>query len=152
MTPKNQPADYNPGYSTFLFIPFANESPSIEMSLFSVTAGKFLKTGRNTWINVEGGVSVVNGEKINYTRAIVDHSGVDPMILLFGISYASSNYTTTKEKKTTAGMMLRTDFNWTFTSYLGIGCGAFANINSIQSPVGFQVKLMIGWMPHKPRQ
>jgi len=29
---------------------------------------------------------------------------------------------------------------------MGLGCGVFANINSIQSPVGFQVKLIVGYM------
>jgi hypothetical protein len=151
MRPKNQPSDYDPGYSSFLFIPFANESPAIDMSIFSLTAGRFLKTGKNTWFNTEAGLSLVNGEKINYRRAVVDQSGLDPLTLLFGIAYSSSNYTTAKEKKTTVGTMLRTDFNWAFSSYAGIGCGAFANLNSTQSTVGFQVKLMVGWMPRKSK-
>jgi len=148
MTPKNQPSDYDPGYSTFLFLPFPNESPSVEMSLFSLTAGKFLKTGRNTWINAEAGLALVNGENVNYTHATVDQ-GYDPYFPIFG--YQSSNYTTATGKKTTVGGMFRTDFNWAFSSYVGIGAGAFANLNSIQSPVGFQVKLMVGWMPRKSK-
>jgi len=149
MTPKNQPSDFDPGYSSFLFIPFANESPSVEMNLFSLTAGKFLKTGKNTWFNAEAGLSLVNGEKVNYTHAIVDQSGIDPISAIFGMAYKSPNYTATTEKKTTIGGMFRTDFNWAFSSYAGIGAGVFANLNSIQSPVGFQVKLMVGWMNRK---
>jgi hypothetical protein len=144
MTPKKQPSDYDPGYSAFFYIQFPNETPSIKMNLFSLTAGKFLKTGKNTWFNAEGGLSLVNGEKVNYTPATVDQAGD-----AFG--YKTPNYTTTKENKTTIGVMLRTDFNWAFSSYAGMGAGVFANINSIQSPVGFQVKLMVGWMNRKKK-
>ena len=42
--------------------------------------------------------------------------------------------------------MMRTDVNWAFSSFMGLGAGFFANINSIQSPVGFHVKLIVGNM------
>ena len=44
------------------------------------------------------------------------------------------------------GAMLKADFNWAFASFAGVGAGVFANLNSIQSPVGFQIKLLIGKM------
>ena len=40
--------------------------------------------------------------------------------------------------------MMKTDINWAFSSFMGLGVGAFANINSIQSPMGFHVKLLVG--------
>ena len=58
----------------------------------------------------------------------------------------SSNYSSSKESKGTMGVAMRADLNWGFASFMGLGCGAFANINSIQSPIGFQVKLMVGNM------
>ena len=36
---------------------------------------------------------------------------------------------------------MRADLNWGFASFMGLGCGVFININSIQSPVGFQGKI-----------
>jgi len=42
--------------------------------------------------------------------------------------------------------MLKADFNWAFSSFAGLGGGVFANINSIQSPVGFHIKLIVGKM------
>jgi hypothetical protein len=29
---------------------------------------------------------------------------------------------------------------------MGLGAGVFANFNSIQSPIGFQLTLSMGWM------
>lgn len=34
---------------------------------------------------------------------------------------------------------------------VGVGAGAFANFNSIQSPVGGYLKIMIGWMNTKKK-
>ena len=45
--------------------------------------------------------------------------------------------------------MLKADFNWAFLPFMGVGAGAFANFSSIQSPAGFQLKLIIGWMNRK---
>jgi len=42
--------------------------------------------------------------------------------------------------------MLRADYNWAFLPFMGLGTGVFANFNSIQSPIGLQVKLMLGIM------
>jgi hypothetical protein len=42
------------------------------------------------------------------------------------------------------GAMLKTDINWAFASFMGLGAGVFANFNSIQSPVGFQLKFIVG--------
>ena len=52
----------------------------------------------------------------------------------------------TEEKKKTMGAVLKADFNWAFASFAGLGGGAFANFNSIQSPIGFQIKLLVGKM------
>jgi hypothetical protein len=41
------------------------------------------------------------------------------------------------------------DFNRAFCPFAGIGLTAFANFSSIQSPVGIQGKLIIGWMNRK---
>ncbi len=44
------------------------------------------------------------------------------------------------------GAMLKADVNWAFASFAGLGAGVFANFNSIQSLVGFQIKLIVGKM------
>ena len=41
---------------------------------------------------------------------------------------------------------MQADIDWAFASFMGIGAGVYANINSIQSPIGLQVKLIIGKM------
>jgi len=42
--------------------------------------------------------------------------------------------------------MMKTDVNWAFSSFMGLGAGVFANVNSIQSPIGFHIKLLVGNM------
>ncbi|HEV8285273.1 MAG TPA: hypothetical protein VGQ09_13245 [Chitinophagaceae bacterium] len=142
MDDKNVPSDYDPGEATFLFIPLGGSMPTIEMNTYSLTAGKYTKTGKNTWLSAEGGISLVKGEKINYTRNTGDLSAWSLII----ISGRPSNYITTVENKTTMGGMLKANFNWAFASFAGLGAGVFANVNSIQSAVGYEVKLSLGWM------
>lgn len=146
MSPKNLPYDYDPGYSTILFLPFPQSKPTVAMHLLNLTTGKFLPAGKKTWFTTEAGISFVNGEKAAFTRAVADQTGADPLGLLFGIISSDANYTVTKEKETTIGGSLKVDFNWAFTPFGGLGAGAFANFNSIQPTSGFEIKLILGWM------
>lgn len=147
MIPKNQPADYKPESGIVLFIlPYSTEVTT-NMNLISFTAGKIFSAGPKVWFTTEAGISLVNGEKVTYTRDKNSGTYTDPLMLLFGVmETSSSNYTTTKENKTTMGGMFRADMNWAFSSFMGMGTGVFANINSIQSQVGFNIKMTMGWM------
>ena len=105
--------------------------------------GKYFKGGRNTWFTAEGGLSAVSGKKINFSP---NKQGSSTWIFPL-IGETPANYVfTEEEKKTTMGAMLKADFNWAFSSFAGLGGGVFANINSIQSPVGFHIKLIVGKM------
>ena len=139
MTPKNQPADYQGETGYVLFIPYTYEVDAT-MSLISLTAGRYFKLGRNTWATTEAGLSYVSGEKVSF-----QHSQVTSTNVIIAAS-TSSNYTTTKENKSSVGFMMKSDINWAFSSFMGLGAGVFANINSIQSPIGFHVKLLVGGM------
>lgn len=143
MKPKNLPADYQPETGTAFFIPYTSNI-EINMKLFSLTAGRYFQLGRNTWFATEAGLSLVQGEKASFQPAAVETSS--SFFYLFGLSLTTSNYKTTIEKKTTLGGMLRADINWAFSSFVGIGAGVNANFNSIQSPIGFNVKLNLGLM------
>ena len=136
MTPKNLPSNYEPDF--FLFL---GSMPSVKMSVVNFTGGRLFPLGRKTWFTAEAGLSVVSGEKFQFTS----QPAVDYLI------YTSSNYSTQKTKHTTVGGMLRTDFNWAFTPYFGLSAGAFVNMNSIQSPVGAEVKLIAGWLNTKKK-
>ncbi|HEY5968353.1 MAG TPA: hypothetical protein VIU35_10255 [Chitinophagaceae bacterium] len=139
MDPKNLPSDYEPETMIILFIPITH-TVQANMKMVSLTAGRYFKMGRNTWATTEAGLSYVSGEKVSF-----QHSEVTSSFFLIAASN-SSNYTTTKEKKSTVGFMMQTDVNWAFSSFMGLGAGVFANINSIQSPIGFHVKLLVGNM------
>ena len=139
MDPKNLPSDYEPETGYILFIPYSY-TVQANMKIVSLTAGRSFKMGRNTWATTEAGLSYVSGEKVSF-----QHSQVTSTNLIFFAS-TSSNYTTTKENKSSVGFMMKTDVNWAFSSFMGLGAGVFANVNSIQSPIGFHVKLLVGGM------
>ena len=139
MTPKNQPADYQ-GETGFILFTFYSDEVAATMNLINLTAGRYFKLGRNTWATTEAGLSYVSGEKVSY-----QHSQVTSTNVIIAAS-TSSNYTTTKEKKSSVGFMMKTDVNWAFSSFMGLGAGVFANVNSIQSPIGFHIKLLMGNM------
>lgn len=145
---KNIPADYKPGSGRYFLLGFpisySNEIEPMNMNLFSLTAGRYFKLSKYTWITTEGGVSLVKGDKASFTPSPVRYENYGSYLL--GGDYTSSNYKMTIENKTTVGGMLRADLNWALSPALGFGAGAFANLNSIQSSMGFQVKLMLGLM------
>jgi len=144
MEPKNLPSDYKPETGYILFFP-VTFTVQTSMKIVSLTAGRYFKLGRNIWATTEGGLSYVKGEKVSFQRSDV----VDSYFLFMGTT--SSNYSSSKESKSTMGVAMRADLNWGFASFMGLGCGAFANINSIQSPIGFQIKLMVGNMGREKR-
>jgi hypothetical protein len=134
--PKGLPGDYKPGYTLIFIFPLPDEYPSASMTVISVTGGKSFEVGKNKWFTAEAGLSFVNGEQFTFARQPI----VDDLF------YVSSNYAVKKEKKSSIGGMLKADINWAFSRYVGLGLGTFANFNSVQSPVGYRLKLIIGWM------
>ena len=148
MKPKNLPSDYKPGTGTVFFIPYS-DNVVVNMNLFSLTAGKYFQTGKNSWVTTEGGLSIANGETASFQPTASTTAG--PYEILLGITGTTSNYNTTIENKSSIGAMIRADYNWAFSRFFGLGAGVFANFNSIQSPVGFNLKLTMGWMGRKAK-
>ena len=144
MRPKNMPSDYQAESGYVFFMPYTNNVEA-KMNIVNLTAGKYFKLGRNTWATTEGGLSYVSGEKVNFERTEV----VSTNIII--VESTSSNYNAIKETKTSIGAAMRADFNWGFASFMGLGCGVSANINSIQSPIGFHVKLIVGYMDREKK-
>ncbi len=139
MKPKNQPSDYQAETGYILFIPYTNQITS-NMDFVSLSVGKFYRISKKIWATTEGGLSYSRGEKVEYKKA----QSVSSSIIIAGST--TSNYTTTKENKSALGVMLQSDINWAFCSFMGVGAGVYANLNSVQSPIAFQVKLLIGKM------
>ena len=137
--PKNLPGNYERGVTYLLFFPVYDDMPSNDMGVFSLTLGKYFKAGRKTWFTTEAGLSHVSGQKMKFTS--------QPVIT--ELFYVPSNYSFQKDDKTGFGGMLKADFNWAFLPYVGFGAGAFANLNSVQSAVGFEVKFLFGHLNTK---
>jgi hypothetical protein len=139
MDPKNLPSDYEAGFTVLIFFPIPDEMPSVKMHLFNFNAGKFFPLGRRTWITTQAGLSIASGQKMSFTAQEVEEDGL----------HFSSNYSSTSKSQTTIGGALKADFNWAIIPYLGIGVGAYANVNSIQSAAGAEIKLIFGWLNTK---
>ena len=149
MHPKNLPKDYDPGTATVFFVPINVAPPNVDMQSISFTGGRSFKTGRNTWFTTEAGLSFASLQQFTFTKSAGSPS--DPGFSFFGFGGTDANYTYTIEKKKTIGAMIKTDFNWAFASFIGVGAGVFANFNSIQSPVGFRVKVIVGKLSRERR-
>ena len=135
MDPKNLPADYEPGVTLLLIFPVPDAMPSVNMKLINFTGGRYFELGRKTWFTADAGISIVTAKKLEFTRKPATTNDW---------FYFPSNYSTEETSQFTIGGIIRTDFTWAFARYFGMGVGAFANVNSIQSPVGFEFKLMAG--------
>jgi hypothetical protein len=135
MDPKNLPSDYEQGYVLL----FPDVMPAVGMSSINLTMGKYFSLGRKTWITTEAGLAFAHGDKMTFTHQQVEN----------GVWYVTSNYTTYSESKSGAGGVIRADFNWAIVPYVGLGVGAFANMNSVQSSVGLQFTLIAGWLNTK---
>lgn len=149
MEPKNLPSDYVAGSGVVFFLFPYVDNAAVEMELFSLTAGRYFQTGKKSWITTEAGVSLVKGQTVSFERRPV--TSTDSWGMLFGVSSTSSNYATMFENKSAVGAMLRADYNWAFSRFFGLGAGVFANFNSIQSPVGFNLKMTMGLMRQKTK-
>ena len=123
----------------FFLFPLYDEFSVTKMNIFSFTAGKFFEAGRRKWFTTKAGLSFVNGEIRGFSKQPVVWNGLNKF----------SNYSLKKEKKTSIGGMLKADFKWAFLPFMGLGAGIFANFNSIQSPVFFHFKVIIGKMNYK---
>jgi len=141
INPKNLPSDYEPAYDMIFLFAFPDAMPSVKMSMLNFTGGKLFPLGRKAWITAEAGLSVVSGDEFQFTSQKVEGDWF----------HTSSNYSTQTTRHTTVGAMLRTDFNWAFTPFLGLSVGGFVNMNSIQSPVGMEFKLIAGMLNTKKK-
>ncbi len=139
INPKNLPSNYEPGYTIIIIIPVPDAMPSVDMKMINFTGGRFFQLGRKTWITTEAGISIVSGKTYHFTPQPVESDWF----------YWSSNYSSTTKSQTTVGGMIRADITWAFTPFLGMSLGGFANANSIQSPVGAEIKLVAGWLNTK---
>ena len=142
MDAKNLPSNYTPEVSLIgALLPFVSTIPVSTLSVINFTGGKCFEASRRIWFTTEAGLSVVSGEKLSFA----------PQTVVNDVFFKSSNYSVKKEDVSTVGVVLKADFNWAFCPFLGLGAGVFANFNSIQSPIGYQVKLIGGWMHLKPK-
>lgn len=145
MDPKELPEDYEAAWG-FVILPFENNVYN-EMKIISISAGKYFPVGTKAWFTTEAGPSFIKGQRYSFTKNPEYASG-QPVYAILGVYYPS-NYNHVSENKQTMGALIKADFTWAFASFMGIGVGGVASLNSIQSFGAFQVKLSFGWMNRK---
>jgi hypothetical protein len=144
-TSANLPSNYQPSEGVVLFVvPTGDQTPKDKFSAINITGGKLFNTGKKTWITTEAGVSFYKADVLKFTPAAQTSS--DGILLFMGIYEQSSNYNTIPETKKGVGGLLKCDFNWAFSSITGLGLSTFANINSVKSKLGVELKFTVGWM------
>ena len=104
MRPSNTPSDYQPETGYILLIPYTYEVQN-EMTMVSLTAGRYFRLGRNIWATTEGGLSYVSGEEVTFEKT----DAVSNNLII--VTSTSSNYNTYKENKNSVEATLRADLN-----------------------------------------
>lgn len=143
MDAKNQPSDYQPGTIGLIIIGIPDSYDPQQLNIFSGTVGKYFPLERNVWLTTEAGVSIANGYKFQFTRQNVETD-----------SWGSktSNYKVTRESATGLGGMLKADLMWGFSSFAGFGFGVYGNANSVQSSLGCEFKLLLGYINREKKK
>jgi hypothetical protein len=140
--PGNLPDDYTPAVINSWFFGSYEDMPDrIKLNHTSITGGPYFKLKRNCWATIEAGISFVNGKKYRFEKKSVP-SGYSTF----------PNYKETLENKSAVGAVLKSDINFSFFEYMGMGIGVFANLNSIQSSYGWNISLLIGKLPWSKKQ
>ena len=134
MKPENLPSDFDGGIVLLFPLTAQDPSPIVHVSMFNLTGGRIFELGRKFWVTTEAGVSVVSGEKMSFVSQPVVNSG--------------SNYHTTRDSHKTIGAIMRADISWAFLRWLGLSAGFYGTINSVQSPIGMELKLVGGMLRH----
>lgn len=137
---KNVPADYSRQSYNLFFSGFTQlPPPNQQITSTTVTVGKLFELQRSVFASAQAGVDFTSGNEYTFTK--------EP----FSAGFQSSNYRADGERKKTTGGVIRADIIWAFTPICGLGFGGFGNFNSIQSYVGFEGKIVIGWM-NRPKK
>ncbi len=144
MNLKGTPADYKPSEELFLIFPASSGTPRQRLNVTNFMVGRFFKYDESVFFSGSAGLSIVKGDKATFTP--------QPVITTTDwLGYSStSNYKVNTVHRTVAGGVIEADMLWAFCPFAAIGPGVYANINSIQSHVGFEWKIVLGWM-HKGR-
>jgi hypothetical protein len=148
MKPANLPSDYRPETGFIFLIPYTKQI-KVSMTQLNLTAGRYFILSQHWWVNTEFGFSLVNGEKATFKPSSVNDMTDFSSLLIY---VSPSNYSYTLSKNKSIGGVANADLNWAFSSFMGLGCGVFANFNSIQTTAGFQIHLTAGLMRSKKKK
>jgi hypothetical protein len=115
--------------------------PIARTDFYYLSAGRFFPLLRSVYFTVDAGLGMANGQEFSYIRT----NGT--LNSSYDYSY-SPKYAVKSTDKSAFGGIIRTGFDWAFSGIAGIGIDAYYNYNTggINDNLGFNIKLIVGWM------
>jgi hypothetical protein len=128
------------------FGPF-DTHPNADSKFTYLSFGRYYPKSRKISYILDGGLGIAKGQDFNYYNRGTPKNGEQ---IVYG---ASSNYVVTKTDKTAIGAIARAGMDWAFSGGAGMGFDFYYNYcgGGISDNVGFNMRLMIGYMPRPPK-
>jgi hypothetical protein len=125
-----------------------NYHPVAETKFTYISLGRYYPATRKLSYILDAGIGIANGQDFNYyNRNMTSRTGEQV------IPRVSSNYIVTQTDKTAIGAIGRAGMDWAFSGGAGMGFDFYYNYcgGGISDNVGFNMRLMIGYMPRAPK-
>lgn len=122
--------------------------PVAETKFTYLSFGRYYPATRKISYILDAGIGIAKGQDFNYyDRGVTLKNGEQI------IPGASSNYVVTMTDRTSFGAIARAGMDWAFSGGAGMGFDFYYNYCSggISDNVGFNIRLMIGYMPRSPK-
>ena len=142
-------ADFTVTYNSFFWGSFSiSNHPTAETKFTYLSFGRYYPATRKISYILDAGIGIAKGQDFNYyDRSVTAKNGEQI------IPWASSNYTVTKTDRTSFGAIARAGMDWAFSGGAGMGFDFYYNYcgGGISDNIGFNFRLMVGYMPRPPK-
>lgn len=118
--------------------------PTAETKFTYLSFGRYYPASKKISYILDAGIGIANGQDFNYYDRGGSTKGNETII-----PGASSNYTVTMTDRTSFGAIARAGMDWAFSGGAGMGFDFYYNYcgGGISDNVGFNMRLMVGFMP-----
>lgn len=123
--------------------------PEDETRFTYASFGRYYPVSRKISFILDGGIGIAKSQGANYYKpGQIIKSGEN---IVPGVS---SNYIVTKTEKTSIGGIVRAGADWAFSGCAGAGLDLYynANMGGIKDNMGFNLRLMLGYMPRPAKK
>jgi hypothetical protein len=141
------PSDFMPTISTGWFLGAFDSYPIAETKFTYLSFGRYYPSSKTVSFILDGSIGVAKGQDFNYYNGGTPKNGEQTV---YGVS---ANYLVTSTDRTALGLMGRAGMDWAFSGGAGMGLDFYYNYcgGGISDNVGFNLRLMIGYMPRSSK-